>query len=213
MGDVLRLFACTAVVCLAGCGPTPGGGAAAPAATGASPPTPGITIAVADTTTRGTPEQAVNGLVRLLTTERLVGVGRDGRPQPRIAERWDVSDDGLTWRFTLRRGLIFQDGEPITSAAVQRAIEPSDPAGPGYTPPGLRDVAAVEAPSPHEVVIRLRKPNTFLLDSLNLSPIASTTGSPAGPFRVDERPRGRAVLGRFKGFYRGRPALEGITVV
>src|SRR5690606_25809463 len=72
---------------------------------------------------------------------------------------------------------------------------------------------AVEAPSPHEVIIRLRKPNAFLLDSLNLSPIASTNGSPAGPFRLDEQPPGRAVLGRFKGFFRGRPALDGITVV
>lgn len=214
---MLRLFFCTALVCLAGCGGPPvDRPSAAPPAAPPGGSTPGITIAVANPHVRsapGTPDQAVSGVVRLLTTERLVSVSRDGRPQPRLAERWEVSPDGLAWRFTLRRGLTFQDGEPITSAAVQRAIGPSDPNGTEYVIPGLRDVAAVEAASPHEVVIRLRRPNAFLLDSLNLAPISGASGSPAGPFRLDQRPSNRAILGRFKGYYRGRPALESITVV
>lgn len=216
-GDVLRLFVCTAIVCLAGCGgSTTDRPSTAPPAAQPGAAAPGITIAVSNPQVQsapGAPDRAINGVVRLLTTERLMAVGRDGRPQPRIAERWDVSPDGLTWRFTLRRGLTFQDGEPITSAAVQRAIGPSDPNSTEYVIPGLRDVAAVEAPSSHEVVIRLRRPNAFLLDSLNLAPISGTSGSPAGPFRLDQRLPNRAILGRFKGYYRGRPALESITVV
>ena len=41
------------------------------------------------------------------------------------AESWTQSEDGLTWTFTLREGLVFSDGEPLTAEdyvfAMQRA--------------------------------------------------------------------------------------------
>jgi peptide/nickel transport system substrate-binding protein len=39
-------------------------------------------------------------------------------PQPQLVESWSVSPDQLTWRFTLREGLAFHDGAPLTSADV-----------------------------------------------------------------------------------------------
>ena len=56
--------------------------------------------------TRPSDSRGLDVIVGLLADERLVGLTRDGRPEPRLAERWDVSPDGLTWRFTLRPGLI-----------------------------------------------------------------------------------------------------------
>ena len=130
-----------------------------------------------------------------------------------MAERWDVSPDGLTWRFFLRSGLIFQDGEALTAAAAKAAITPQQPASESQTLPGLRDVVAVDAPGPLEVVVRLKKPNALLLEALNFSPIVSLGhGSAAGPFRRDARTTGKAVLGRFKGYYRGRANLETIAI-
>ena len=38
--------------------------------------------------------------------------------EPQLAESWKVSDDGLAWTFTLREGLKFADGSPVTSADV-----------------------------------------------------------------------------------------------
>lgn len=42
---------------------------------------------------------------------------------PALATSWDVSDDGLAWTFTLREGVTFHDGEPLTADAVVRSIE------------------------------------------------------------------------------------------
>ena len=37
---------------------------------------------------------------------------------PLLAKRWDISPDGTTWTFHLRRGARFSDGHPITSEDV-----------------------------------------------------------------------------------------------
>jgi peptide/nickel transport system substrate-binding protein len=46
------------------------------------------------------------------------------RPQPQMVERWSVSEDGLTYDFTLRDGLLWHDGTPVRAqdcvASLQR---------------------------------------------------------------------------------------------
>ena len=37
---------------------------------------------------------------------------------PRMADEWRISDDGLTWTFTLRPGMVFHNGEPVTAQDV-----------------------------------------------------------------------------------------------
>lgn len=48
--------------------------------------------------------------------EGLLTLDARGKPVAGAAERFQISKDGLTWRFTLRRGLQWSDGKPITSA-------------------------------------------------------------------------------------------------
>ncbi|SOC16098.1 peptide/nickel transport system substrate-binding protein [Stappia indica] len=45
----------------------------------------------------------------------LVAVDENFTPRPQMAD-WTVSDDGLAYTFTLRDGLKFHDGAPVTSA-------------------------------------------------------------------------------------------------
>jgi peptide/nickel transport system substrate-binding protein len=50
--------------------------------------------------------------------DTLFSLNENFEPQPQMVDTWEVSDDQLTWTFTLREGLLFHDGEPVTSADV-----------------------------------------------------------------------------------------------
>jgi peptide/nickel transport system substrate-binding protein len=55
--------------------------------------------------------------------EQLVHRGYDGTLQPGLASSWTVSDDHLTWTFTLRGGVTMHDGSKFTARDVQTAIK------------------------------------------------------------------------------------------
>ena len=58
--------------------------------------------------------------VWLLNYDTLVGVGPDGLPSKEtgLAEDWELSPDQKTWTFTIRPGVQWQDGEPLTARDV-----------------------------------------------------------------------------------------------
>ena len=61
--------------------------------------------------------------------EGLTRVNPDtGEVQPRAAERWDISPDGLTYTFHLRNA-VWSDGRPLTAGdfvyAYRRMLDPA----------------------------------------------------------------------------------------
>ncbi len=70
--------------------------------------------------------------------EGLVEISDSGGIQKALAQNYSVSPDGLTWSFTLRNHLQFNDGTPLTSTDVayslNRALQPAthSPAAPYY---------------------------------------------------------------------------------
>lgn len=54
--------------------------------------------------------------------ETLVAQDENLVPQPALAESWTVSEDGLTWEFTLRQGVLFHNGKELTAADVAASI-------------------------------------------------------------------------------------------
>jgi peptide/nickel transport system substrate-binding protein len=52
-----------------------------------------------------------------------------GKIVPYLADSWKTSADGLTWDFTLKKGIKFHDGTPLTAAdyawTLNRAIDPA----------------------------------------------------------------------------------------
>ncbi|MBX9816916.1 MAG: ABC transporter substrate-binding protein, partial [Burkholderiaceae bacterium] len=57
-------------------------------------------------------------LLNLQVCETLLGASDNGRPQPALAQRWQVSADGLVWQFTLRPQARFHNGDWVTAQAV-----------------------------------------------------------------------------------------------
>ncbi|MDP6135738.1 MAG: ABC transporter substrate-binding protein, partial [Arenicellales bacterium] len=55
--------------------------------------------------------------------DTLIAMDSNLKPQPQMLEGWKVSDDGLTYTFTLRDGLAWHDGAPVTSADCIASIQ------------------------------------------------------------------------------------------
>jgi len=79
-----------------------------------------------------------------------------GKPQAgSLAESWSVSPDGLVYEFTLRPGVKFHNGEPVTADDVKFSFERYK----GAAATTLKShVAAVEIVDPHRVRFRLKTP-------------------------------------------------------
>jgi peptide/nickel transport system substrate-binding protein len=76
-----------------------------------------------------------------LIYDRLVHFDRDSRPQPAIAESWEVQDDGATFVFKLRRGVKFHNGREVVAEDVKYSLErPRQPPS-----PFAGDYAAIQA--------------------------------------------------------------------
>jgi len=93
---------------------------------------------------------------------------------PGLAQKWDISKDGLTYTFYLRPNVKFHDGTPLTAEAVKFCLDRQmNDQGPYYatgTYPYVKgflgNVAGVEAVNPSTVQIRLKSPLTPFLQYL-----------------------------------------------
>ncbi|GAF11563.1 oligopeptide ABC transporter, periplasmic oligopeptide-binding protein OppA [Bacillus sp. JCM 19045] len=75
-----------------------------------------------------------DGNVQAVMFPPLIDINENGEPFGRLAETWDVSDDELTFSFTLRDDLLFDDGTPLTTEDVAFTITLLyDPSYPGTT--------------------------------------------------------------------------------
>lgn len=132
----------------------------------------------------GFPEEAI--LVDLF--EGLVSEDGQGNIVPAQAIRWEVSEDGLEWRFFLRPQLKWSNGEPLVAAdfvyAWRRLLDPaigSPSAGlllstaikngqsiyAGALEPGS---LGVEAQSDHILTLTLERPAPYLLQIISQRP-------------------------------------------
>lgn len=88
----------------------------------------------------------------------------DMSPQPGLGESWETSEDGLTWTFTIREGVLWSDGEPLTANDIAYTYNRILDGGPESSTWGsyLDGVATIEAPDDTTVVLTLDKPNAVL---------------------------------------------------
>jgi len=109
--------------------------------------------------------------IPLITTkiyEGLVEYGFDLKPKPALAESWDISSDGLTLTFRLRKNVKFHDEKPFTSADAAFSIETLKKVHPrGMST--FREVKAIETPDEHTLVLKLGAPAPYIMASLTAS--------------------------------------------
>ena len=96
-----------------------------------------------------------NNLVRMDQNLRIV---------PTLAESYEISDDGLTYTFNLRQGVLFHDGHEFTSEDVKYSMEFYGDAETGSTLASeYSSVESVETPDDYTVVVNLSEPNAPFL--------------------------------------------------
>lgn len=154
----------------------------------------------------------------------LVRLDADLKVQPDGAERWQVSADGTTYTFRIRRNLRFGNGDPVTAHdfvySFNRALDPEHAAF-GIREQlshivGVEDMVAgrastvqgIRALDDHTLEIQLDSPRAFFLSQLALSfsfvvprqLIAEAgedwieTAYGTGPFRVQEWRHGTEIV-------------------
>lgn len=55
--------------------------------------------------------------------DTLFGVDAHGEVKPQMVDKYSASPDGKVWNFTLRKGLAFHDGQPVTTADVIASLK------------------------------------------------------------------------------------------
>ncbi len=86
----------------------------------------------------------------------------DGKLYPGLATEWKL-DGQTTWRFKLRSGVKFHNGDAFTSADAKFSIERTyDPAAKTMVATALATIEKVEAPDPSTLVITTKKPDPLL---------------------------------------------------
>lgn len=100
--------------------------------------------------------------------ESMVSRDEAGNIVPWLATDWEVSEDGLTWDFTLDENAQFTDGTPVNSAAIQANIEhlqdPNTASSTGYL--AVQQIIDIEQVSETVVRFTLSRPDAALLESL-----------------------------------------------
>ncbi|MDP4332711.1 ABC transporter substrate-binding protein [Curtobacterium sp. A7_M15] len=96
----------------------------------------------------------------------LVGRTADGDVRDVLASKHEVSDDGLTYTFTLRDGTTFQDGKDVTAADVVWSLEQVKSNASYVDSAQLANVTSITSPSSGVVELKLAKPDSDLLWNL-----------------------------------------------
>ena len=97
--------------------------------------------------------------------DTLFSVDADLKPQPQMVDKWTVSDDKLTWTFTLRDGLEWHDGKPVSGEDCVASIKrwaAKDSMGQKL----MSEVSALTAPDAKTIKMVLKEPYGLVLDSL-----------------------------------------------
>ncbi len=126
--------------------------------------------------------------------------------EPRLAESWTPNEDGSIWTFTIRQGVTFHDGAPLTARDVAYTLNLNvDPKNEGnalsaFGDPGGLSAGGAEAPDDATVVVTLNGPNgsfPYLVSSDNYNVIVLPDGFDPATWEKSFMGTGPWVLDKF----------------
>jgi peptide/nickel transport system substrate-binding protein len=107
------------------------------------------------------PSGTTNGEIRRVLSRELIEFGPNGEYVPGVTESWKMSPDGKTWDLFLKKGVKWQNGDPLTSEdvvfGVQRMRRPEISAG-QFVSDLLDNLVKVEAVDEHHVRYHFKAP-------------------------------------------------------
>lgn len=176
--------------------------------------------------TRINPAMDEHGEINALLFNGLTAHDGENRIVPGLAERWEYDEDGCTYTFHLREGVMWHDGRPVTADDVKFTIEAiMDPENGAENAPNYEDVEEITVLDGRTVVFRLAEPNAAFLEYMTMAVLPrhllegedmQTSGffrAPVGtgPYRLESWDPGQAiVLVKNEDYYLGCPKIDRI---
>lgn len=145
-------------------------------------------------------------------------------PQPRLAESWQVADDGLSITLQLRDDVTFHSGREFTSKDVEFSIKTW--ADPTWTVQLQRTAAAItgfDTSDPHAITLMFDHQLSNVFDLLDMLPIVDSETFDqlkegkayvgTGPYEFESwTPSSKVVFKRNADYWGEEPHLDGIVV-
>ncbi len=166
--------------------------------------------------------------VRYSIYNGLLTMTESGTPEADLATAWTISDDGLTYDFTLREGVVFHDGTPFNAESVRASFayllrEGNDTSASAYFRPYVSSIEVVDDFTVRFVLQTafapflnyLAHPSAHIVSPAAIELYGDTIGENpvgTGPFKFVEWVRGdHLALERFDDYYGPRPGVGSIT--
>jgi peptide/nickel transport system substrate-binding protein len=160
---ILALLA-AALVSTAACSGGSDGGSGGGAADGSS----ALKIAIQSQPRSLDPKELTDGEAGVVWNgiyDTLLWLDNDLQVQPNAAESYEYSEDLRTLTLTLREGMTFSNGNPVTAEAARATLERTRK-GPGHQSFRFAGVSSIEAPDERTLVIELEEPDPAMLIAL-----------------------------------------------
>jgi peptide/nickel transport system substrate-binding protein len=159
---------------------------------------------------------AVDEVVYANVFEGLTRFAPDGSIVPALARSWEISEDGLTYTFTLAEGVKFHDGTDLTADDVKFSLDRINAEGSLNAQKALyASIESVEVVDPLTVRINLKQPDGNLIynlawgDAVIVAPESAdnnkTNPIGTGPFVFKDRIEGDSITLEKNQTYWGEP--------
>ena len=140
-----------------------------------------------------------------LMFDNLVLLDDQGRATPALASSWQAESGSQRWRFFLRRGVMFQDGSPLSPDAVAASLRRANPTWKVFSE-GEAVVIERDSPAP-DLPAELTLPRNSIVKR------DSAKAAGTGPFAVSQWDPGKKLsLAARDDYWGGRVFLDAIEI-